>query len=343
MLYSNLDQVLHRQFLERNSLTKFLFDRLVKKSNKSNSLRKNSHVFITGLARSGTTALLNKIYSSGEFSSLIYKYMPFILSPKLAYLYSKFFANSHYKDHERMHKDGIKISLNSPECLDEIFWIHADKKYKSHAALTNSKINKICLDYYSCFLNSYSKFHDNNRLVIKNNNNHVRLESLSEYFENSYFLVIFRNPLSHAASLLNQHKNFVNVQTKDPFILEYMNMIGHMEFGLGARPFTYEEQKSSLGNKSKNLINYWLAQWIDTHNWLLNKKFFNRKNIKLVCYEKLCSDQLIYKNLCNFIGLKNYKSGLPFKESKNLKTDFNVSEILLNKANNIYLKLKELS
>ena len=39
----------------------------------------HSQIFITGLPRSGTTSILNFIYSSGEFASLKYSNMPFIL------------------------------------------------------------------------------------------------------------------------------------------------------------------------------------------------------------------------------------------------------------------------
>ena len=37
------------------------------------------HVFITGLARSGTTILLNALYKSNIFASLTYSDMPFVL------------------------------------------------------------------------------------------------------------------------------------------------------------------------------------------------------------------------------------------------------------------------
>ena len=59
------------------NLEKFLF------KSKYNSL-KESHVFITGLPRSGTTAILNLLFSSNKFASLKYSNMPFILSPNIS-------------------------------------------------------------------------------------------------------------------------------------------------------------------------------------------------------------------------------------------------------------------
>lgn len=41
----------------------------------------DKHVFVAGLARSGTTILLNAIYESNVFASLTYKDMPFVLTP----------------------------------------------------------------------------------------------------------------------------------------------------------------------------------------------------------------------------------------------------------------------
>ena len=48
-----------------------------------------------------------------------------------------------------------------------------------------------------------------------------------------------REPISHSISLLNQHLNFLEIQKKDPFVLEYMNSLGHFEFGLNTKPFVY--------------------------------------------------------------------------------------------------------
>ena len=85
------------------------------------------------------------------------------------------------------------------------------------------------------------------RMLVKNNNNHLRLNSLIKYFKDSTFLFTFREPLSHAKSLLKQHHNFINIQNEDKFILEYMNMIGHFELGKGIKSFTYNDFDLEFG------------------------------------------------------------------------------------------------
>ena len=55
--YSALDRIIHEQFLKRGELTRFFINKIISNSSKYNS-DESSHIFITGLARSGTTALL---------------------------------------------------------------------------------------------------------------------------------------------------------------------------------------------------------------------------------------------------------------------------------------------
>ena len=63
-----------------------------------NEIIKSSNIFITGLARAGTTSILQSLDSTGEFASLRYDYMPFILNPRIAGLYCRFFNNKNSTD-----------------------------------------------------------------------------------------------------------------------------------------------------------------------------------------------------------------------------------------------------
>ena len=82
------------------------------------SLRNEYHVFITSLPRSGTTILLNYLDSTNLFASLKYLNMPFIMSPNI----SKFLYRKKIKKKERLHNDGLKYDLESPEAFDEVFF-----------------------------------------------------------------------------------------------------------------------------------------------------------------------------------------------------------------------------
>ena len=116
--YNFIQKLLHDIVLSNKFINKSLFEieKLIKL--KKNNIDKNSHIFITGLPRSGTTILLNFIFSSDEFASLKYSNMPFIFSPN----FSKLFNKKNILKKERLHADGIYYDLNSPEALDEIFF-----------------------------------------------------------------------------------------------------------------------------------------------------------------------------------------------------------------------------
>ena len=97
-----------------------------KKLDKDNS---KSHIFICGLPRSGTTVLMNTIYETGQFASLTYRDMPFVISPNLwSKISSRDITSMPAK--ERLHGDSIKVNIDSPEALEEVFWrVKSNKQY----------------------------------------------------------------------------------------------------------------------------------------------------------------------------------------------------------------------
>jgi hypothetical protein len=81
MNYNFFQKTLHNLCLGNRSIKKSLFEIEKLLFHKSIEIKNENHIFITSLPRSGTSALLEFIYSSNEFGSLLYKDMPFILSP----------------------------------------------------------------------------------------------------------------------------------------------------------------------------------------------------------------------------------------------------------------------
>jgi len=89
--YSSSQKLLHKIALSSSLLREIFFD-LEKSFFLNNDFEiDDRHVFISGMARSGTTILLNAIYETNEFASMTYQDMPFILSPNL---WKKFNKNS---------------------------------------------------------------------------------------------------------------------------------------------------------------------------------------------------------------------------------------------------------
>ena len=214
--YSWLEQKLHKFALSSQFMREATFD--FESNNFSSFSSTGDHIFITGLARAGTTILLNALYKSNIFASLSYADMPFVLAPNL---WSKISLKK--KDlelKERAHGDGIKVSTESPEAFEEVFW-------KTFADEENEELEDKFRFYVDNILYKYKK----ERYLSKNNQNIKRVELINSIFPNSKILIPFREPIQHSYSLLTQHKKFIEESNNDKFISKYMKWIGHTEFG----------------------------------------------------------------------------------------------------------------
>ena len=279
---------------------------------KNKDIKNQPHVFITGLPRSGTTSVLNFLYSFNEYASLTYKSMPFVLSPNI----SKIFNKKNLYQKERLHNDGISYDIESPEALDEIFFNY-DKNF----------INNEFCNYLNLILISQNKF----KYLSKNNNNFKRIDFIKSVLPNSIFLIPIRNPLQQAQSLLNQHLNFSRLQKKDNFIKRYMDYLGHHEFGLG-----HKSWNDPINFRNYDNINYWLEQWSIFYEKIFNK-YQSYENCHFIIYEELQNSDYV-KKLFNKIKIINFKnSNLKFFKNSNKKTiDTIFDRNIYQKSLNIY-------
>ena len=275
------------------------------------NIQEQSHVFITGLPRSGSTSILNFLNSSNQYASLKYKNMPFVLSPH----FSKLFQIKDTFKKERIHGDGITHDINSPEAFDEIFFNNNEKFIK------NELIN-----YIKLILLSEKK----DKYLSKNNLNFKRINLIKSILPKSKFLIPIREPLQHAYSLLNQHLKFCALQKNDDFIRRYMNYLGHKEFGLNHISWNSPIQFSDFNN-----INYWLEQWYLFYHNILSKY---KDNYLIIIYEELLNTSYLEKMLIN----------IHIKEIKDVNLDFNFfknsnkKEINLDFSQDIYIKAKKI-
>ena len=292
--YSYIQKFLHDFVLTKKTINKSLFEleKIIYLKNKD--IKNQSHVFITGLPRSGTTSLLNFLFSSNEYASLTYNNMPFILSPN----FSKLFHKKNIKKKERLHGDGIDFDNNSPEALDEVF-------FDNNEEFINNE-----LENYIQLILIYNK---KSKYLSKNNLNNKRIDLIQSILPNSFFLIPIREPLQHANSLLNQHLHFSQLQKEDDFIRRYMNYLGHNEFGLNHKPWNNPIHFNDLNN-----INYWLEQWNLFYEFIY-KKFQSYKNCYLVVYEKLDNPNYVEKILKKINLEKDKNIDLQFFRNSNKK------------------------
>ncbi len=337
--YSNLEKIYHRQFLGNTEVSRYFYQRLLSKSCNIEIPSKSKYLFITGLARAGTTTLLNQIYNTNKYASICYKHMPFILNPRLAHYAAK--LNRETESRERFHKDGILISSESPECLDEPFWIKADHQYYNKSLNSEDRYPSQTLRAYDYMLKEFTRYQRKESIVIKNNNNHIRLAQLAKHFPDSYFLCLFRHPIHHSISLKRTHDIFSKLGSSDQFANEYMNLLGHREFGLYHKPFKYiNSMKDANNNQQPETIDYWLKQWIKTHSWYLESGLKENTNIIWICYEELCGNHKYFTTLFEKLGFKKIEKILKCKNTtrESNKHIFNNED--LKKAEAIYNDLK---
>lgn len=333
--YSRLSKFLHRLMFISTDISKIFFEIekqiFLKKINNS----KISSFFITGLPRSGSTILLNSLHKTNYFSSLQYSDMPFITSPNL---WSKLnFFKEINKTHERAHKDGIRIGFNSPEAFEEVFW-KSQLSFKNKDPLifdASDYTNKVIKNFEN-FVKLISFKNRKKFYLSKNNNNILRLNSLLNYFPNSIFIFVIRDPSSHVISLQNMHKKFKELQKNDPFILNYMNYLGHHEFGSGHKVFDFSNSQDDIKKDDEN-INYWLNIWINYYEYL--EKYLINNNIYLLDYSKFCNNQNKYIEFFVKKKIENYNIKNFIKKTDSKKNYGKLDDSLLNKANILYEKL----
>ena len=315
--YSLIQKFLHDVVLKNKFINKSLFEIEKIIFLKNNEIENKPHIFISGLPRSGTTSILNFIYSSNEYASLTYRDIPFILSPN----FSKLFNKKQKINKERIHKDGINYDLNSPEAFDEIF-LNYDSKF-----VRNELIN-----YLSLICLSKNKI----KYLSKNNYNYNRIDLISDLLPNSNFLIPIREPLQHAYSLFKQHIHFRNLQKEDDFIRRYMNYLGHNEFGINHKPWN-----NPIHFKDSHNIDYWLEQWFLFYKNIFNK-YNSYKNCHFIIYEKLTNPNYLIK-LLQKLKLTEIKDlNLKFFKNSNRKSmNLDFSKNNYKNAINIYCKFKK--
>ena len=259
--YSPMAQLFHRLILNHYHLGKALLKRQLKGIEHPVQTDHTSAVLITGLARAGTTALTRALTDRGPFASLDYSNMPVLLAPRL---WSKFYKPKKKEEKERAHGDGIKVGLASVEALEEYFFkVATNDRFISTTQLHLHEISAEENDLYRRYTKSLC---DNGQIYLaKNNNAILRLKSILPQNSDMKVFVLVREPLQHAFSLMKQHQKFEKEQTEDPFILEYMNWLGHHEFGLGQLPFHLSEAAPQETDRAQ--LNYWLERWIDYYSY----------------------------------------------------------------------------
>ena len=332
--YNAYSQAFHRFFLDNEEIGNYLLKKYIQPGSMKES--KLNVIIVTGLARSGTSALTRWIYdiSKGTMASLTYRQMPI-----LAYPIRFRFSFLKLRNRNRSHNDGLKIGLDTVEAFDEyLFKLLMKASLTSGVSLSPYDVGE---DGWQTYLNYVNRFSRNYKSYLSKNNNFLlRLKDFQRYqIEGLKVVVLVRRPEEVAFSLLKQHLLHSDIQGKEKFALNYMNWIGHHEFGLGHKPFEFPAAHK-LENYPKTDPNYWLCRWIEYHNYLLEN--IQIENIILVMYDDFTTDPVkALRDLGDYLEFPNSNEIDPFK-----KTEYDFSDkldaTLLEVAMAIYERVEEL-
>jgi Sulfotransferase family len=250
-------------------------------------------IFITSLPRAGTTLMLEVLCRFPSIATHTYRDMPFVMAP---ILWSRLSSAFRKRDElrERAHGDGMQFGYDSPEAFEEILWraFWPEKYTDSGIALWH--VEDVKDDARAFFVEHMKKIIAlrrpdkirDGRYISKNNCNIARIDLICRMFPQAKILVPIRHPLDHAASLLRQHRNFLEMHKNEAFIRRYMADLGHYEFGDLHRPIAFLGIDELLSNRNPLELDYWLAYWIAAFEHVLDR----RDKVLLMSYEAICID-----------------------------------------------------
>ena len=249
-------------------------------------------VFVTSLARAGTTLLLNLLSAAPELACHTYRNMPFVLCPLLwDRIARRFRAKGAAR--ERSHGDGVAIDFDSPEAFEEVVWrAHWPENYAEDRILPWTAGDRDS-DFEAFLKQHMSKIvwlaggPEGRRYLSKNNANIARLALLQEIFPDARIVVPLRNPWDHARSLLRQHLRFSRMHAEDAFALQYMEWLGHFEFGAALRPIDFNAWYDQPVAHSPGDIAFWLTYWCNCYEAVLATA---GPQVVFIDYDALCRD-----------------------------------------------------
>ncbi len=212
-------------------------------------------VYVCGLARSGSTILLELLASVEGVVTHRYKDFPPIYIPFWWNWLLDRLPKKKAEPVERTHLDGIEVTPDSPEAFEEVLWMRFFPHLHDPAfsnVLDERTENPGFETFYKDHIRKLLLVRRGARYVTKGNYNITRLKYILKLFPDARFVIPVRRPAAHIASLVKQHALFCEGERKNPRMLEHMRRVGHFEFGLDRRPIN-----TDAGHRTQEIIDQW--------------------------------------------------------------------------------------
>jgi hypothetical protein len=257
-------------------------------------------IYVAGLARSGSTILLELLNEIPGVVSHRYKDFPPVFTPYAWNTLLRYMATDTAIPAERAHKDGIMVTPDSPEALEEPLWMSFFPQ--AHDPSQSNVINAGDADdgfaeFYTAHIRKLLAVHQGDRYLAKANYQITRLEYLLGLFPDARFVLPVREPAAHIASLMKQHDLFTRGQSANSRARKHLRRVGHYEFGLDRVPINTGDNDATaeviaLWNNGEEILG-WARYWNQIYSYIADRLEKNTELAgasQLVVFESLCAD-----------------------------------------------------
>lgn len=257
-------------------------------------------VYVSGLARSGSTVLLEMLAGHPDMATQTYRDFPLVYTP---WWWNRFLDRAQRRSRaavERAHGDGILVTPDSPEAVEEVLWMgffpHLHQRGASDVLgfMTDAPAFE---DFYRDHLRKLLLLRGGRRYLAKGNYNTTRIEYLLNLFPDARFVLPVREPAAHVASLIRQHRRFAERHAADPRAQRYMSRLGHFEFGRDRRPIHIGDGAQAVAIRAAwdagREVEGYARAWNDLYGFVadrLDAMPVLREAVLVVRHEDLCME-----------------------------------------------------
>ena len=258
-------------------------------------------IYVAGLARSGTTILLEVLASHPEVATHQYRDFPFLFIPYWWRQTLDRSAPAPGAARERAHGDRLMVTPHSPEAMEEMLWmaffnrLHDPRVRNTlDAGAAHPRFERFYADHIKKLLLISGR----SRYAAKGNYNLSRMEYLLKLFPDARFVLPVRSPREQIASLIKQHKLFSAAAREHPRSVAHLDRVGHFEFGLHRTCINVDghaeviESIESLWREGQHARG-WARYWATLYRWVASRLASSeslRRATLVLRYEQLCDD-----------------------------------------------------
>lgn len=255
-------------------------------------------VYVTGLARGGTTITLDLLASHPSLAS--HRYVD-IHNPFMPYFWTRWMdaraARQSRRAVERPLADGILVTPQSPENAEEIVWnayFPRAHEEDANSVLGQEDSHEAFGTFYRDLVEKYLLARGAERYLSKSNYSITRMEYLLKLFPDARFVIMLRNPLLHVAGLVSAHVLFEELTRRFPKWSHAQNLMGHWDFGPGVRFLNVGDGAAARARallERGELVEAYGQHWASVYGFVMARLAANaalRQAACVVRHEDLC-------------------------------------------------------